>query len=238
MLKIGVLIPFRADGIPSRLEKLETCMKTLEDATECPDAVEVVLCVDKDDPSYSSAISIVSGADLYTHAIICQEKETPVYKWNRCAEATTADLFLCCGHDIEFRTYGWDTMHREAIEKFPNKIGMVYSFDGHWKKGEKAGNHCVHRNWVEAIGHWQLPDLQLYYSDDYFTVLGKEVGMTFMKDCLISHNHPCRKDIQVPTDEIYEKSNAFYEDDKPAYDHWLKYYKDDYVRILKEAQNA
>jgi len=239
MDKIAVLTPLRLDGIDSRCRKFLNMLKTLHDCTERLDLLEVIVSIDMEDKSAEWAIELIKTCEL--NAIWCtlpEPRPTPVSKWNQCQKLSLSDIFVCVGADIEFKTQGWDMMHREAIDAFPNKIGVAYSNDMHWIRGQKAGNHAVHKNFVDALGYYMLPELQLYYSDDVMTKLGAAVGKTFLKECILARIHPARKDIKVETDKIYQETDRFYVQDRPAFERWEKEQMQFDIARLKEAQGA
>ena len=232
---ISVLLPYRGKGVPERLEKLKTCLRTLKDATERPEALEVIMAVDSDDEGYPDAITALEASGLVQLSIKTVPGKSPVEKWNMCQEYSLGDIYLCCGHDIEFRTKGWDVRLRDVIGGFPNNIGVAYMNDKHWLKGQKCTNHAVHRKWVDAVGYWMLPDLWLYYSDDVMTELGKNTNMHFMHDTIMEHNHPCRKDRDVKNDDIYVANNTHWDHDKAAFANWKATQMEEDIKLLLEA---
>jgi len=219
---LGCMLPYRGhEAAEQRLKSLENFFRTLEDATERLDWLEVVMCVDSDDSTRYKAMSMLNKCPCGSKFVITNLcRRTPVQKWNACADRSSAEYVLCVGGDIEFKTYGWDRMYREAIDDFPNKIGVAYSNDLHWTKGQRCNNHCVSRGFIQALGYWMLPDLNIYYSDDVMTELGKRTNMAFMHNCVLEHVHPCRKDRTVESDAIYEQTNEFYKEDRPTFDWW------------------
>lgn len=72
--------------------------------------------------------------------------------WNQAIEPATGDVFMLAADDIIFRTDGWDMAVYEALDAWPDGMGMVYVNDGHevhWKPPVVDG-------WVPGPDAFQL----------------------------------------------------------------------------------
>jgi hypothetical protein len=84
-------------------------------------------------------------------------------------------LVANCGDDIIFRTQGWDTLVRQHINSYPDKIAFVHGMDG--IQNEKLGTHgFLHRNWVKAVGYFVPPYFSCDYNDTWLTDVSNMIG--------------------------------------------------------------
>lgn len=80
-----------------------------------------------------------------------------------------------CGDDIIFRSQGWDTLVREHINSYPDKIAFVHGMDG--IQNEKLGTHgFLHRNWVDVVGYFVPPYFSCDYNDTWLTEVSSMIG--------------------------------------------------------------
>lgn len=177
---ISLVVPSR--GRPAALRQMIASAETTADD---PDQVEV--CVRADDDDDLAAYQQVY--DLPTHWCIAK-RGVMANAWNDGAAAAHGDILMMAADDLRFRTQGWDTAVRQAVEKVHDRIVLVYARDGH--ADERMATHpFVTRKWVDAVGRFTAP----YFESDYVDLWLHDVATridraVYLPDVLIEHMHP------------------------------------------------
>lgn len=184
--KISLLLPTRQR--PDQLDRL--CNSALKTADN-PEDLELVVYVDDDDDSYNhlmlkSPIVFLRGPRLH------DDKVNLSIKWNKCWENATGDIFMHCGDDIIFRTEGWDTAVREAIDARPGKICFAWCNDiSEESSRHEFGTHgFVHRNWTDVVGRFVPPYFVSDYNDTWFNDVSRKLNVqTYIHHHVTEHMH-------------------------------------------------
>lgn len=117
---MNLVISMATRGRPSQV--VETIRRSIVNWTHPQTVLQVQL--DHDDPaSYDYLIK----ANLSERVLlnVQQREDTIAAKWNR-SLLIPADVYLVCGDDDPYATFGYDTKILEAAKRFPDGIGMVY----------------------------------------------------------------------------------------------------------------
>lgn len=175
---ISILLPSR--GRPENVDRLvDSVMDTAEGQ------VEIILYLDEDDDTqhrYPLKNPIVKG-------YLTKRTVLSMY-WNLAYEKATGSIFMQCGDDIVFRTKGWDTKVKEAFDKYPDKIVLVYGDDGDPTEKTHGTHSFLHKNWVEAVGYFVPPYFTSDFSDTWINDLADGIGRKAKVDILTEHMHP------------------------------------------------
>lgn len=159
-----------------------------------PDQLEVVTYIDYDDTSYDG-IKMDGWSVDWVKVRGPREIDGSVNlseMWNRCWEHATGEIYMHCGDDIVFRTDGWDTDVRKAINQAPGKIAFVWCDDGSPNHASNNfGTHgFVHRNWTNVIGRFVPPYFVSDFNDTWFNDVAEMVGCRhFLPMHLTEHMH-------------------------------------------------
>lgn len=183
--KISLLLPTRQR--PDNLLRFyESAMSTAED----PDSVEVVCYIDEDDNSYDHIEfpNLVKVRGNRKHDDIVNLS----VMWNKCWNEATGDIFGHMGDDIVFRTIGWDTAVREAINARPGKIAFVWcnDYSDESNRNDFGTHGFVHRNWTDVIGRFVPPYFASDYNDTWFNDVSRELNVqTYLHHHVTEHMH-------------------------------------------------
>jgi hypothetical protein len=133
------------------------------------------------------------------------------------AEESGPTILGFIGDDHRFRTDGWDTRIREALEQ----PGFAYGEDL-FQHSRLPTQVFISRPIVEALGYFALPDCHHLYVDDAWMALGQATdSIHFLPDVVIEHMHPLIG--KGEWDEGYKRVNAptIYTKDEQAFQAWV-----------------
>jgi len=179
-IDISLLLPTR-----QRPEQLKRFYESAMDTADKPFNIEVVVYIDKDDRSYDT-LRLPRMAKIKGERIVLSEM------WNRCWKIAKGDIFGHMGDDIVFKTKGWDTEVKNAIDSFPKKIGFVWGDDKNDQSQQNEfGTHgFIHRNWTDVIGRFVPPYYESDYNDTHFNDVSKELGVQkYLHHVVTEHYH-------------------------------------------------
>jgi hypothetical protein len=148
-----------------------------------PDDLELVWRTDSDDPTEYPELPgrtiNVTGPRLLMSCL-----------WNDAQTHASGDIFWHGGDDNLFRTPGWDTAIREAVNRYPDGIVFVHGADG--GQGSHLGTHgFLTARWVQVSGWFLPPYFPSDYNDTWLTEVADQVGRrVYLPDVLIEHMHP------------------------------------------------
>ena len=182
---ISLLLPSR-----QRPNELKRLLNSALDTAERPDEVEVVVYIDSDDNTYNSyrhsQLVKVHGPRLH------DGKVNLSVKWNECWKKAKGDYFMHCGDDIIFRTKGWDTAIKEAIDARPGKICFAWCNDvSDESSRHEFGTHgFIHRNWTDVVGRFVPPYFVSDYNDTWFNDVSRKLNVqTYLHNHITEHMH-------------------------------------------------
>lgn len=166
-MKISLLCPTRSR--PHAMQRLwESAWETADDKAN----LEIVFYMDKDDFHSHRQFEKMDSPQHYG---IIGERIVLSEMWNECQKIATGEVYMHCGDDIIFRSKGWDTLVREHMNRYPDKIVFVHGMDG--IQNERLGTHgFLHKNWVETIGYFVPPYFSCDYNDTWLTDVSSMIG--------------------------------------------------------------
>lgn len=166
-MKISLLVPTR--GRPGSMQRLwDSAVSTADDKEN----LEIVFYMDNDD-HYS--LKQFEKMDSPQHHGIVGNRIVLSEMWNECQKIATGEIYQHCGDDLVFRSKGWDTLVRNHISSFEDKIAFVYGRDG--IQDEKLGTHgFLHKNWVNAVGYFVPPYFSCDFNDTWLTEVSSLIG--------------------------------------------------------------
>jgi hypothetical protein len=187
--------------------------------------VELVVCVDDDDPLLSEYEAIDEPMSLFTG------KRQPI-------SAITNDLAVRHAANFEFlgqysddhipRTHGWDAELCSTIDRMPHSTGMAYAEGSRWVIPEGI---IMSADIVTALGYLSLPCCRHYKLDDAWLQLGLAAGcIRYRPDVLIEHmQYQIPRDILQPelgnkalADQTYAVEQERFGEDVAAWVGWLR----------------
>lgn len=179
---ISILAPSR-----KRPDWLHRMMQSATLLADNPNDVEFIFYIDDDDDSYEKSDVDWNGAKFITGPKI------PISDmWNKCQEEAVGPIYMQAADDIMFTTEHWDTKVKEAFDRFPDKIALVFGNDGHPSRGDNHGTHpFLHKNWVDAVGYFLPPGFVADWSDQWINDVASDLGRhVYLPDVITEHLHP------------------------------------------------
>lgn len=178
--RILVILPTRNRG-----KKTREC---LEAWSSCSNEADLLLCVDDDDvdlPIYEQ-LSKEFGTKLRVGPRL---RMCPTLNQASLEEADNYEYLAFIGDDHRFRTKGWDEIAVNTLERQTNGWGIWYGND--LLKGKDLPTAAVMGSkLVKKIGGMSLPGLIHLYLDDFWKMLGEELGVLYYDDdVIIEHMH-------------------------------------------------
>jgi hypothetical protein len=116
---VSVLLPTR--GRPDSARRF---MKSALDLASRPDQIEVVLCVDDDDPASHD----LDQPGLSVTRMIGPRRSMGSYN-SECLKASSGKVVLLANDDMVIRTRGWDGVIRDLDARFPDGVYLGYGND-------------------------------------------------------------------------------------------------------------
>ena len=178
---ISLLVPTR--NRPKEFLRFYNSAMGMADKAE---DVEVVAYIDEDDTSYERYEGLPRVKFIKGPRVVLSEM------WNVCWRNAKGPYFGHMGDDIEFKSRGWDTHVKEAIDKYPGKIAFVWGNDMA-PSGRQTifGTHgFVHENWTNVTKRFVPPYFSSDYNDTWFNDVAEalEVG-EYLPQVVTDHLH-------------------------------------------------
>jgi len=163
---ISLILPTR--GRPENIRRFWNSAKETASGE-----IEACFYIDDDDLVSEEVIKEIGQKYVKGPRIVLSEM------WNEAYKLATGDIIGHLGDDIIFRTPDWDTLVRNKIESFPDKIAFVYGKDGY--SPDTFGTHgFIHRNWINATGYFLPPYFSSDMNDVWLNDVAKEIGRHFL----------------------------------------------------------
>lgn len=180
---------------PASMERFVT--HALETATN---PVEVVFVLDDDDPeSHDKASKLGCSLSVVPRQALSNY-------WNLGAQVASGDILGIMADDIVFRTAGWDELVQGEFERYPDRIVFVFGRDG--LHDEQLGTHgFLHRRWIEAVGHFTVPDFSCDYVDTWIDDVASRIDRrSYLPTLYTEHLHPSNGKAQI--DDLHRERMA------------------------------
>lgn len=189
---ISILTPTR--GRPDNVKRLvESALST----AKFPDEIELLFYIDEDDDSFPPGIEpknvkLIRGPRMWLSLL-----------QNILYAHCNGDIVMYAGDDLVFKTHNWDEKVVNAIEKYPDKITLVYPNDLATHGENMAIHGFLHRNWINAVGCWVAPGRGSLY-DLWHTDVARKLGrLQYLEDVHIAHVHYRQGEGLAVFDETY-----------------------------------
>lgn len=201
----------------------------------------VVLAVDADDPECNAYHDLTfggTGPEVTRVTLMSADTGNLVKATNTVSLRIAADdpdaIIGNLGDDHVVRTFGWDRMIIEALDR----PGIAYGDD--LIHGEHLPSApFISATIVNALGWYALPTCRHLYIDDAWRELGKATRtLRYLPELVIEHMHPALK--KADWDEGYERANnaETVEHDKDAYRTWRSHWMNADMRNVLNALNV
>lgn len=205
-MKINVCTPTR--GKPDHLREFVT--ESI--ANSVLDEMRFVIGLDDDDPHHLEALKAVSGQKVI-HSIAGREDALGA-KYNRCAKAYDADIYVMGLDDVAIKTPGWDAMLVAAAGVFPDGIGCVYF--GKEPHGESLPSmQAATKRLVELMGFFVVPHYPFWWGNTSLDEIAHMIGRIVVAEDIetrypTTFDKPQRRDIAF-WGEFFDKTRPWRE---------------------------
>lgn len=178
-MSLSLLLPSR--GRPDNLTRLATT--ALQTASN-PEEIEIIVYADDDDQSYE-------GKEYPKNVQIYKTPRTTMSNyWNLAYEKATGPYYMMAADDIVFNTQDWDTKVKEAFDRYPDKVALIYGDDGDPNKDKNHATHpFLHKNWIDAVGYFTPPYFTSDFADTWLNNLADIIGRKEKIDIVTEHMH-------------------------------------------------
>jgi len=157
MTTLSLIVPTRR-----RLASLARLLDSLAATTRRPEAVEVVLVVDADDP----ASAAVRYPALAVRPVVVAPGQT-MGRLNRAGyEASRGDVVMLLNDDVVARTRGWDEVIRSCFHERPDGVLLVHVNDTLMRRA-LCTFPAVSRRFCELAGGVCPAEYERYCIDDH-----------------------------------------------------------------------
>jgi hypothetical protein len=190
---ISILTPTR--GRPDNVKRL---IDSAFSTARFPEQVEFLFYVDLDDDSFpveieSSNVRVIRGPRMWLSVL-----------QNILYANCNGEIVMYSGDDLVFKTQDWDVKVVNAIEKYPDKLALVYPNDLATHGQSMAIHGFLHRNWINAVGSWVAPGRGSLY-DLWHTEVARKLGrLHYLEDVHIAHVHYRQGEGLATFDETYK----------------------------------
>ena len=194
MNKSVILLPSRG-----RSHRIDECLESLLENTVASD---IIVCLDEDD---AASYSRVDGVEYHIGP-----KPTRIglnEKLNRMLPLIVDkyDYIMWAADDTVAKTPGWDARLVAAIQNIP--LGISYPNDLLQGKNLPSNGTCFDSRIPRALGYLAPPTLFHLYMDNFWRLLGTELGtLVYCEDVILEHNHYVNK--KAPLDTTYKQINS------------------------------
>jgi hypothetical protein len=185
-MDFGIIVPTR-----KRPFEIKRLINSILDTADHPDKIEFCLYIDPDDDISKTTIEEMIADNKPIKYTTSNANPTLSEMWNIAFELSTAAIIMQCGDDCIFRTKSWDTIIKNKMEAYPDKIVLAYGNDG--IQGEKLATHSfVSRKWIEVSGFWLPPYFVSDFSDTWLNDVAKGIGRAiYIPEVCTEHMHFC-----------------------------------------------
>jgi hypothetical protein len=205
MRDLLIIIPTR--GRPDGLRRVVDAIR----ATAVTDP-QILACLDRDDAAQYEPIEGVW--------YMIKERRRFVALTNDAARLYANDFRYLglVGDDFVPRTEGWDAAVVTALEELGT--GLCYGND--LLQGAALPTACFFTSdIVRTLGFLTPPALVHMFSDNYWLELGRQIErIRYLPDVVIEHLHPSAG--KAPSDGTYEDSDARMDEDRAAFDRYMR----------------
>lgn len=197
--RISVLVASR-----ERPDKLGTMISSAISSASNKSNLEFCIWLDDDDNSYDEFLSATPSTQL---RVLRGPRTLLNFMYNSLLMISSGDYILWTGDDTEFKTESWDLKMTSELDKFSDKIGLVYANDlGNYQQ-IWANIGMVHKNWTRTFGFLFSPHMRDNGGDGWITDVARQIGRcVYLNEVIIEHLQ--HRQGKSSLDSTYEYRNA------------------------------
>jgi hypothetical protein len=204
-MKISILIPTR-----KRIQNIKNLVESVYSTAKNINNIELAFYVDSDDEETKAFFAKEKEKPKFTHLIetkvVIQDRQATFGETNNVLyRISTGDIVMMAADDVCFRTKNWDQIVTDEFEKYPDKIVLIFGYDGIQPPGTLATHSFVSRRAVDILGYVTPSDFGYNYADNWITEIYRQIGRLIYIPVYFEH---CHWGVGKATfDETYEKGS-------------------------------
>ena len=227
-MNISILVPTR-----KRVNNVKRLLQSIHDTALHSELIEIIFYVDHDDQESIDFIQALSNNSKIKTGIKLHidKRDKPGYIYEQLYKKAAGNIIMTAADDIKFNTKKWDYLVQEEFNFYPDKILLVFGYDGLQPPGSIATHYFQSREAIEKVGYVMPKDFGYNYSDNWMTTMYRAIGRLSYIPIYVEHIHWGAG--KAPYDEIYkEGSDAPHEESIKLYQDKERRDKD--IEILKQ----
>ena len=204
---ISLLLPTRG-----RPELAQRALDSIAKTTETLSAVEVIVCVDEDDP----ASHALDHSDVIVKRIIVPRQNMGAYN-AICLQNSSGSISIAINDDMVIRTQGWDQKIRTIDDQHKDGIYLAYSND--LFKGKNQATFPILSKQLTDLIEAPYPFdykgafIDIHLMDIFMRLKAKgKDRLVYIPDVVFEHLH-FRTSNEIAFDETYADRNRFGDDE-------------------------
>jgi hypothetical protein len=190
---ISLLIPTRG-----RPESMERFARSVDTTVSCPENVEIVFGIDKEDTdSFAKATYLSKALRIAIHA----KEMAPWHDgevnlasyWNQCYASSKYDIIGYFGDDVIFRTESWDLLVKKVLDQDHTLMlscnGLHHPQFSLWGNGGAVGYlFFTHKQVHNLFGYYLHESLRRYCMDTVLEFIYKKANRFCYREDLVTEH--------------------------------------------------
>jgi glycosyltransferase involved in cell wall biosynthesis len=164
-----------------RPEGLRRVLDSLQETTERPAYLEVVVSADADDDETRHLLDNLPAYDFITKGAVRPRPDAVTEVYNGQYAISTGDIISVCPDDVVFNTKGWDDITRHSFRDLigPAQLGIAFPWDEqvgfNFATAPHMTRQCIeyHR---QLLGFYMPPWFPFWFADTWWDEIGLLMG--------------------------------------------------------------
>jgi len=150
--------------------------------------VEIIFYVDNDDEESKTFFANQKEAPVPTD-IVYGDRVKLGSAYNEAYKKCTGDIIMYCADDVRFRTLNWNFLVTQEMNRFHERVALVFGYDGVQPKGSLATHGFLSRKAIDTLGYVHPGDIGYNYSDNWLTEIYRQVDRLVYIPVYFEHCH-------------------------------------------------
>lgn len=217
-MKISLIIPTR-----KRISNVKRLVESVYNTAQDINNIQLMFYVDDDDQDSIDFFDKEKANPKFTHLIdtkiVVEPRQERFGETNNILyRASDGDILMLGADDIAFRTKNWDHIVREEFGKHPDRLALVFGYDGIQPPGTLATHCFISRRGADAVGYASPGDFGYNYADNWMTELYRQIDRLRYVPMHIEHMHwgvgkaEYDETYRLGSDAPHDESKAIWED--------------------------
>jgi glycosyltransferase involved in cell wall biosynthesis len=188
-MKISILVPTR-----KRVQNVKRLIESVYNTAQNIKNIELLFYVDDDDQDtidfFKEEEEKKRFSDLIDTKVLIESRQENFGETNNVLfRACSGDIVMLSADDVKFGTKNWDKTVTDEFEKYPDKLVLVFGYDGIQPPGTLATHSFISRESVNILGYATPGDFGYNYADNWMTELYRQIDRLNYIPVLFEHMH-------------------------------------------------